>query len=291
MDLRKEVNDFFTSRRARLTPESAGLTVFGDNRRVKGLRREEVATLAGVSVDYYTRIERGQLRGVSDSVMSALSRVLQLDDAEKKYLGNLLAQANSGNKAPSRPRATKVRPSVVRLLELMDDVPAYVRDSNLTIVAANKLAQKFFAPTFESQGPTPNVARFVYLDPRSQDFYGDWEKIATDTVGVLRAQASKDPFDRGLSDLIGELCTRSEYFASKWASHNVYEHRTGSKVFNHPELGTTELIYEGFEMPNDPGFVLVTYFAPAGSSADNSLKFLKIAQNEDRLQEEAAFEG
>lgn len=290
MDLRKDVNEFLTTRRARITPEAAGLPIYSDSRRVPGLRREEVAMLAGVSVDYYTRIERGQLKGVSESVISGLARVLNLDEAERKYLNNLVAQANEGIRPVAKPRATSVRPSVLRLLETIQDVPAYVRNSRLEIVAANAMAKRFFSQTFDSQGARPNIAKFVYLDSRAQDFYVDWEKIATDTVGVLRAQASKDPYDRQLTDLIGELCTRSEFFAKRWAAHAVFEHKMGTKRFNHPEVGQVELFYEGFDMPQDPGLGMVTYFAAAGTTADNALKFLRIAEYESRTQADAAIE-
>ncbi|MEN9715360.1 MAG: hypothetical protein RJA35_827 [Actinomycetota bacterium] len=291
MDLRKDISDFLTSRRARISPESVGLPSYSPNRRVAGLRREEVAMLAGVSVDYYTRIERGQLKGVSESVVAGLARVLNLDDAERKYLDNLVSLSNPGIRLPSKPRPMVVKSSLLRLLESVEDVPMYVRNGRMDILAMNAMAKQFLSPVIASQGPQPNMARFCILDPSAQDYFVDWEKVATDTVGILRAQASRDPYDKQLTDLIGELCTLSEFFRVHWAAHNVHEHKGGTKRFNHPEVGQMELMFEAFDVPNEESLRLNTYFAPAGSASENALKLLRISAYESRTQTDAALES
>jgi len=290
MDLRKDISEFLTTRRGRITPEQAGLPSYSENRRVAGLRREEVAMLAGVSVDYYTRIERGQLKGVSESVISGIARVLNLDDAERGYLNNLVQLSNPTIRTVSKPKPSNVRQSILRLLDTMDSFPAYVRNDRLDIVAHNALTRQLFAPMFSAQPETPNVARFVFLDENSRDFFIDWEKIAKDSVGVLRSLASVNPYDKKLTDLIGELCTRSEFFRVHWAAHEVFEHKMGTKRFRHPEVGELDLNFEILVLPQDPGLVMATYFAAKNSPSENALKLLKIAEYESRTQTDAAFE-
>jgi transcriptional regulator with XRE-family HTH domain len=273
--IRQEISDFLTTRRARITPEAAGLPNYGGTRRVTGLRREEVAMLAGVSVDYYTRIERGNIDGVSDSVLNAIMRVLNLDKAEQNYLRNLAALPTAPRSKARKP-APSVRSGLIRLIDAMPSAPTYIRDNKLSILAANPLAAELFAVMGDLNSGQVNVARFFFLDPRAPEFFVDWEKIAGDTVGVLRAQASKDPFDRELTDLIGELCTRSEFFAAKWANHNVFEHKMGTKRFNHPQVGQIELYFEGLELPTDPGLCVVTYLSEVNTPAADSLKLLAM---------------
>jgi transcriptional regulator with XRE-family HTH domain len=276
MDHRSEARDFLTTRRARITPERAGLPAYGGNRRVAGLRREEVAMLAGVSVDYYTRLERGNLSGVSESVLEALARALQLDDAERAHLFDLARQANPGP-APARRRRKaapeQVRPGVQRILDGMTMVPAYVRNGRLDVLAANHLGRAVFAPLFEEQAQ-PNIARFLFLDPAAPDFYVDWEQMAGDTVALLRGEAGRDPYDRNLSNLIGELSTRSEIFRGWWAAHNVRLHRTGTKRLCHPVVGELTLAYESMELTADPGLRLNAYSAEPGSSGQDALSLL-----------------
>ena len=246
MDSRSEIRDFLTSRRARITPERAGLPAYGGNRRVAGLRREEVALLAGVSVDYYTRLERGNARGVSDSVLEALARALQLDEAERTHLFDLAHAANPTTRARRRPTKQHVRPSVQRILDAMVTAPAYVRNGHLDVLGANQLGRAVFAPMFETAAP--NVARFMFLDPAAREFYVDWDSLAGDTVALLRAEAGRDPYDKALSDLIGELSTRSGTFRTRWAAHNVRHHRTGVKHLHHPVVGDLILTYESMEL-------------------------------------------
>lgn len=204
MDARTETKEFLTSRRARITPEQAGLVSYG-GRRVPGLRREEVAVLAGVSVPYYTRLERGDMGGVSESVLEALARALRLDDAERAHLSDL-ARAAQPTITPRRRRPAKqpIRPSVQHILDAITGAAAFVRNGRLDILAANRLGSALYSPMFESPARPTNSARFMFLDQGARDFYIDWEKAAGDVVAVLRAEAGRDPYDRCLSDLVGD---------------------------------------------------------------------------------------
>jgi transcriptional regulator with XRE-family HTH domain len=273
VDAKGEIREFLTSRRARLTPDEVGLTSYGP-RRVPGLRREEVAVLAGVSVPYYTRLERGNLSGVSESVLEALARALQLDDAERAHLFDLARAAQPA--APKRRRRTKqgVRPSVQRLIDAMTGVPALVQNGRLDILSANTLGQALFSELYVDPVRPANHARFVFLSPRAPDFYSDWARVSNDTVSILRTEAGRDPYDRDLSDLIGELSTRSEEFRTRWAAHNVRIHRTGSKDFHHPVAGDLSLTYEMLDLSADSGLAVLTYTAEAGSKSAEALDLL-----------------
>jgi transcriptional regulator with XRE-family HTH domain len=278
MDHRSEVREFLTSRRARITPEQAGLAVFGDNRRVKGLRREEVATLAGVSNVYYTRLERGNLVGVSDSVLEAVARALQLDDAERDHLFDLARAANAtasarARRAPSRSRQ-RVSPVVQQVLDAVTDAPADVRNGRGDIVAANRLGYALYSEIHAQTVRPPNVARYTFLDPRAKEFFADWDTAASDIVANLRAAAGRNPYDKALSDLVGELSTRSEEFRRRWAEHNVRRHASGSKRMRHPVIGEIELNYQSFELPGEPGLRLNVFTAEPGSRNQEALRFL-----------------
>jgi hypothetical protein len=274
MDQRSEIREFLASRRARITPQQAGLPVYGANRRVPGLRREEVALLAGVSVDYYTQMERGNLGGVSDGVLGALAWALQLDEAERSHLFNL-ARAATTPARPRRPRGPeRIRPSVQRLLDAMTGVPAYVRTGRLDILGVNRLGQALYAPVLDGRRLPVNLARFLFRDLRTGDFYVDWDKTANDAVAILRGEAGRNPYDRRLSDLVGELSTRSEEFRTRWAAHNVRLHRTGRKQLHHPVAGDLELTYEALELPADPGLTIITYTAEPGTASQAGLDFL-----------------
>jgi transcriptional regulator with XRE-family HTH domain len=274
MDSRNEIRDFLISRRARITPEQAGLPAYGANRRVAGLRREEVAMLAGVSVDYYIRLERGNARGVSDSVLENLARALHLDEAERAHLYDLVRAANTGPRAPRRPARQQVRPAVQRLLDAMIMAPVYVRNGRMDVLAANRLGRALFAPLFGSPAKPTNMARFIFLDPAAADFYQEWDQLASDTVALLRAEAGRNPTDRALSDLIGELSTRSDVFRVRWAHHNVRQHRSGIKHFHHPVVGDISLAYESLELVADPGLVLNGYSAEPGTASEDALNLL-----------------
>jgi transcriptional regulator with XRE-family HTH domain len=276
MDNRNEIRDFLISRRARITPERAGLPAYGGNRRVAGLRREEVALLAGVSVDYYTRLERGNAHGASDSVLEALSRALQLDEAERAHLFDLVhaASANAAAHPARRPARQQVRPSVQLILDSMTTTPAYVRNGRLDILFANRLGKALFSPLFASPAQPANAARFLFLDPGAPRFYLDWERQAQDTVALLRTEAGRHPHDRALSGLIGELSTRSETFRTWWAAHNVRFHRTGVKRLHHPVVGDLTLTYEALDLSADVDLRISAYTAEPGTPSHDALNLL-----------------
>ena len=273
MDNRDEVKAFLSSRRARITPEQAGLHSYNRNRRVPGLRRSEVADLAGVSVEYYAQLERGNLTGASGSVLDAIARALQLDEAEQQHLADL-ARAAGATRTRRKPAVQQVRPGMARLLELMTEIPAFVSNGRGDILAANGLAQALYAPLFDDTTRPANHARFAFLNPRARDFYTDWERIASDIVSMMRTEACRDPYDKALTNLVGELCTRSEDFRTRWAAHDVRLHRTGVKQFHHPVVGDLKLNFETMPLTADPGLALTLLSAPAGSADDDALRLL-----------------
>jgi transcriptional regulator with XRE-family HTH domain len=275
MDNGNEIRDFLVSRRARITPEQAGLPVYGGNRRVAGLRREEVALLAGVSIDYYTRLERGRAPGASESVLEGIARALHLDEAERAHLFDLArAAAPAGPRAPRRPARQQVRPSVRRILDSMASAPAYVRNARMDILAANRLGAALLAPVITSPAKPANNARFLFLDPAAPAFYPEWERQAQDVVAMLRTEAGRSPHDKALSNLVGELSTRSEHFRTWWAAHNVRFHRTGTKRFHHPVVGELTLTYEALDLAADEGLRISAYSAEPGTPSDDALKLL-----------------
>jgi transcriptional regulator with XRE-family HTH domain len=276
VDHRSEIREFLVSRRAKITPQQAGLPAWGgSHRRVPGLRREEVALLAGVSIDYYTRLERGNLDGVSDSVLDAVANALGLDDAERAHLDNLARTAQTRpRRRPSRPKRTGVRPELQRILDAVTEAPAYLRNGRRDLLAANRLGRALYSPMFANPQRPVNVARFVFLDPAARSFFLDWTTAANDMVAALRIEAGRRPHDRALSDLVGELSTRSDEFASFWASQNVRFHRSGLKDVHHPAVGDLHLSFEAMELPADPGLSLIVYSAEPGSSTDDGLRLL-----------------
>ena len=283
MDLKAETREFLATRRARITPEQAGLPAYGGHRRVPGLRREEVAMLSGVSVDYYTRMERGNLGGVSEEVLEALADALQLDDAERGHLFDLSRATNASGAARSRARsapAPTLRPVFQRILDSMENAPAFVRNGRLDVLGANVLGRALYAPLYDSPeriaNKPVNSARFHFLDPvAARAFWGEKaDRMAHDAVAILRAEAGRNPYDKSLTALVGELSTRSEDFRRMWASHDVRYHRTGTKVFRHPAVGTLELDYEALLLPAEPGLQLNVYTAVPGSASEDGLKVL-----------------
>lgn len=276
MDRRKDIQEFLTSRRARLNPERAGLASVGDKRRVTGLRREEVAMLAGVSMDYYARLERGQLAGASESVLEAVARALQLDDAEREHLFDLARNSETTmSRRPRRPKpaAAGPRPPVMAILAGMTSIPAYVRTPRMEIVAANELCQSLYGGALDDQRLPLNLARYLFLDPHSRGFFLDWDAVADDLAGALRVQAGRDPRDRELSDLIGELSTRSDEFVTRWARQNVRLHRTARKRLHNRIVGDIELTGNALELSGDD-LVMIAYTADVGSQAEDQLKLL-----------------
>jgi len=274
MDTKGEIRDFLVSRRGRITPEQAGLSAFGRNRRVSGLRREEVALLAGISVEYFTRLERGNANGASEDVLEAIARALQLDEAERAHLFDLVRATNITRAPRRRPPQDRVRPMVQRIIDTLRDVPAYVRNGRLDILSANTLGAALYSPLFEDPARPVNVARFVFLNPKAGDFFVDWNGIANDAVAILRTKAVQDPYDRRLSDLIGELSTRSEDFRRRWAAHNVKLACTYVKTLHHPVVGDLTLAWESLHLPNDPDQRILVYAAEPGSPSQEAMNLL-----------------
>jgi transcriptional regulator with XRE-family HTH domain len=274
VDTKSEIREFLTSRRARITPDQAGLATYGP-RRVPGLRREEVAVLAGVSVPYYTRLERGDMNGVSESVLDALAGALQLDDAERAHLLDL---ARAAHPTPARPRRRhakqSVRPEVQWTLDAITGAAAFVSNERLDILAANQLGRALYSELYAAPERPVNTARFVFLDPRAETTFVEWDRVATETVAILRSAAGRDPHNRDLSDLVGELATQSEAFRTRWASHNVRFHNTGVKHFHHPEVGDLALTFNRLDLAADHGLTMFTYTAEPGSRSQEALNLL-----------------
>jgi transcriptional regulator with XRE-family HTH domain len=278
---RAQVRDFLASRRERITPERAGLPAYGGaNRRVKGLRREEVALLAGVSIDYYVRMERGNLAGASDSVLDGVANALQLDEAERDHLFALARAAGPSATRRRRPAATAVRPVIQQVLDAITEAPAWVRNARHDIVATNRLAQALYSPVLASAvaGATSrrpaNTTRFLYLDPAAREFFIDYDRTATDAAAMLRLEAGRNPHDKDLITLVGELATQSELFRRHWASHDVKFHRSGRKRLHHPAVGELDLNFEAMELPSEPELRLNIYTADPDTPTADGLKLL-----------------
>ncbi|GAB92875.1 helix-turn-helix transcriptional regulator [Gordonia rhizosphera] len=273
MSTKDDVREFLIARRANITPERAGLPARSEDRRVPGLRREEVAMLAGVSVDYYTKLERGKIRTASESVLNAIATALQLDGVERAYLFDLAraASAGAGRRNPERAR-TSVRTSVQRVLDSMT-VPALVYNTRQDIIGSNLLGRAMFAPMFDTE--QPNMARFIFLDSRAPAFFGDWRLACSLTAAMLRFEAGRDPLNADLTALVGELSVRSPQFRICWAEQDVHEHRTGRKRYRHPEVGDLDVTYDVLELPGEHGLSITTYSAEEGS--ETAEKFVLLA--------------
>jgi transcriptional regulator with XRE-family HTH domain len=275
--VRSEIREFLATRRARITPEQAGLPTYGhERRRVTGLRREEVALLAGVSPQYYVRLERGDATGISESIIDGVVHALQLDDAERAHLVHLLRTAGTPRRArrrtPSAPR--RVAPTIQRLMDSMHGAPALVLNGRLEILGANALGRALFSPVYEHAEGTPSNARFVFLDREARTFFREWDTVANDTVAILRAEAGRDPHDRDLSDLVGQLSTRSDEFRRRWAAHDVRIHATGVKLIHHPVVGDLDLPYESLPVAPGSSTSLVGYAPEPDSAAADALALL-----------------
>src|SRR3954453_19924394 len=268
-----EIREFLTTRRARITPDQAGLRAVGGRRRVTGLRSEEVAMLAGISGEYYTQLERGTVRGVSEYVLDAIARALRLDDVERTHLFDLVRAAKQ---RPPKGRRTveHVRPGVQRLLDSMTEAAAFVRNSRLDILSGNRLGYALYSEAFSNPARPANLARFVFLDPRARDFYLDWDGIADAGAGRLRAAAGRDPYDQDLTALVGELSMRSADFRERWAAHDVRQYRNGTQRFRHPLVGELTLTYEALELAADVDQILIAYTAEANSPSQQALSRL-----------------
>ena len=287
VDAKKEIREFLTTRRARITPEQAGLPHFGSRRRVPGLRREEVALLAGVSADYYTRLERGNTAGVSEQVLDAIARALQLDEPERAHLFDLARARQTTHRPRRRPGVQRVRPGVQRMLDALTVAPAFVRNGRMDILGVNRLGSTLYSEMFANPRRPTNSARFTFLDPRAKTFFIDWAKTADDCVAVLRSEAGRDPHDTDLSNLIGEFSTQSEEFRVRWAKHDVRYHDTGIKRIHHPVVGDLELTYEGMTLRSDSELTMFVYTAQPGSRSEESLDLLASwTANVDKEQTE-----
>ncbi|MGY3127469.1 transcriptional regulator with XRE-family HTH domain [Agrococcus sp. UYP33] len=277
MDIRDDIREFLTTRRARLTPADVGLPDFGGRRRVAGLRREEVALIAGMSVEYYVRLERGNATGVSESVLEGIARALRLDDAEVQHLHDLVRAANDGaapGRRRARPRTQSIRPGMQQLLDAMHGIPVVVQNGRLDVVGVNALGRALFSELFDSPRQPANFARYLFLDPRAPRFYRQWDDAAQQIVALLRAEAGRAPRDRELSDLVGELATCSDTFRALWASHDVREHRTGVKAVTHPLVGEIDLSFEALDVSTERGLQLIAFTAEPGSASDGALRLL-----------------
>ncbi|MFF6787546.1 helix-turn-helix transcriptional regulator [Streptomyces filamentosus] len=278
MDNREEVREFLTSRRAKISPGQAGLPA-GTRRRVPGLRRSEVAALADMSVEYYAKLERGNLAGASPAVLEALARALRLDDAERAHLLNL-AQAADGTDALTRPRRRaaprqgKAHRSLQWTLDAITAGPAVVTNGRMDVLAANPLARAFYTDLYANPDNQANLARFQFLDPATRRFYPDWDLFADMAVAILRREAGRDPHDKDLHDLIGELSTRSEDFRTRWGTHDVRRHGTGTKRFHHPTVGALTLAFEALDLAAEPGLHMTVYTAEPGSPSEEALRLL-----------------
>ncbi|WUS95172.1 helix-turn-helix transcriptional regulator [Streptomyces sp. NBC_00708] len=279
LDNRSEIRDFLISRRAKITPERVGLPT-SRRRRVPGLRREEVAALAGVSTEWYTRLEKGHIGGVSEDVLEAVAKALHLNEDERTYLLDLARGARLARRRPPRREGVRIPPSVRWMVDSMTMTPAFVRDGHLDIVASNALCRALYSPMFDSdttgERGCANFPRYFFLDPGSRDFFADWEEGARATVAVLRAEAGSEPHDRALRELVGELSTLSPDFRTMWASHDVRIHHEGTKRLNHPEVGCLEMTFRSLSLPLPQRAVhdLTIYTAEPGSPSEDRLRLL-----------------
>ncbi|MDQ3760935.1 MAG: helix-turn-helix transcriptional regulator [Actinomycetota bacterium] len=275
MDSRTEIREFLATRRAKITPGQAGMPRYGGGRRrVPGLRREEVALLAGVSTDYYTRLEKGNVTGVSDEVLNAVARALQLTEAERAHLFDLARAARPRRTTRRRNSTPEIQPSLQHLLGSMTTAAAFIRNGRQDILAINALGRALYSPIYDNTSRPANFARFCFLDPRAHDLYPDWDGAANTTVALLRTEAGRNPLNRDLSDLVGELATRSDEFRTRWAAHDVRLHHTGFKQFHHPVVGRIDVAYNAMDLPTAPGLVFTAYTAEPGSPSEDAFTLL-----------------
>ncbi len=272
MDQQAQIKEFLASRRARITPEQAGVPIFHGTRRVPGLRREEVAHLAGVSVDYYTRIERGKIDGASLEVLEAIARALQLDDVERDHLMDLV-QVKKPKPASSQASPNRVPIGVRHVLDSIT-VPAVVQNTRLDLVAANTIARAVYSIPAGDDALPRNNARFTFLDPHAAGFFRDWESVKRNTVALLRAAAGSDPYDESLIKLIGQLSTQSQDFRQLWGAHNVLRYRAGTKRYHHPIVGDIEFGFESFAVASDPNLTMLVYTVEPHSATADAMALL-----------------
>jgi len=275
MDRRAELTEFLKSRRARVQPEVLGIKVFGGRRRVPGLRREELAQAAGVSADYYVRLEQGRTDNVSQEILDAVADVLSLTEDERKHLAQLAKPTRrTSRRRTQRGTTQRIRPGLQRLLDSMTDVPAFVLGRRMDVLAWNDLAAALIADFAGLEPKERNVPRMVFLDPASHDYYPDWEAVAAESVDYLRMYAGRYPDDPELAELVGELSIHSSEFREHWARHDVKDKSFGAKVVHHPLVGEITVQYETLQLPGDPDQLLVTYTVEPGSPSEQNLRLL-----------------
>jgi transcriptional regulator with XRE-family HTH domain len=271
-DRSNELADFLRTRRARVTPDQAGLPDDGRARRVPGLRRDEVARLAGVSTEYYTRIEQGRAQNPSPEVLEALASTLRLDPSEREHLTDLLARPTPARRAPTS--AQRVRPGLHLMLQTLDRVPAFILGRRTDVLASNRLAREVLTDFDALPAPRRNLARYYLLDPDARERVGDWELIAAETVAILRLEAGRNPQDRQLADLVGELTLKSPEFSTWWNDHRVLRRTHGAKQYHHPLVGDLYFSYESFQAPGEIDQTLCVYTVEPGSETARSLQLL-----------------
>lgn len=273
MDSRSEISSFLTSRRAKLTPEQAGVPIFSGTRRVPGLRREEVAHLAGVSADYYARLERGKISGASREVIEAIARALQLDEDERDHLFDLarISERRAPRRKPSN--RTTVRAGIQSVLDSIE-APAFVQNARLDRLASNRIGRALYSLPADGSRDRFNYAHYLFLDSRAGQFHRDFETAKHNVVSLLHAATAKDPYDKELIEIIGTLSTQSEEFRSLWASHDVFRYRSGAKMLTHSTVGDLEFGYESFDLSTDPGLVMLVYTIEPGSPTAEAMKLL-----------------
>ncbi|MFF2555418.1 helix-turn-helix transcriptional regulator [Nocardia sp. NPDC058058] len=274
MAVRNPLGEFLQTRRARISPEQAGLRAGASGRtrrRVAGLRREELAQLAGISVEYYQRLEQGRANRPSREVLDSLAEVLRLDDTERAYL---LRLADPPRNRLAQNVSTEVRPQLRHMLELVDRVPALVITDSFDVLAANVLAERLFDPISKVAQGNGNLARTLFLDPAAREFYVEWDEVAAATVAALRVTAATHPHDRDLTVLINELSTGSVEFDELWQTGEVAVRTHGSKSFRHPAIGILTLNYENLELPGDLRQRLVTFSPDPATATSAALQVL-----------------
>jgi transcriptional regulator with XRE-family HTH domain len=272
------LGDFLRSRRDRLKPEDVDISSYGA-RRVPGLRREELAQLAGVSVTYYSRLEQGQSHQASPSVIDSLADALQLSDDERVYLHTLARPAKAKPRRLARPATA--RPSTRQLLDALGDLPAILIGTRTEVIAWNALGHLLFAGHLDADAPDrvadrPNLTRMLFLDPHHRDLYPHWETAAACAVASLRIAASHHKNDLGLAELIGDLSMNSAEFAEMWSRHPVANHTYGTRQLRHPEVGELTLELETLSLSDGSGHRILMYSAPNSSPSQAALQLLRM---------------
>jgi transcriptional regulator with XRE-family HTH domain len=273
MDSQSEISSFLTSRRARLSPEDAGVPLYCGARRVPRLRREEVAYLAGVSSDYYARLERGKISGASREVLEAVARALQLDEDERRHFFDLVKITQRRAPRKKQSRRTTVRPGIQSVLDSIE-TPALVQNARLDRLAFNRIGRALHSLPADGSRDQYNYATWLFLAPAAPRFHRDFDVVKHDVVALLRAASAQDPYDRELIEIVGTLATQSEEFSALWTAHDVLRHRSGAKLLTHPDVGDLEFGYESFELSTDPGLVMLVFTVEPKSPTAEAMQLL-----------------